>query len=268
MGRQRKTELGTCRICLKHTDLTYEHVPPQAAFNNKRVEIVTGTKAIELPPGVIKGGDYEQRGMGAYSLCRPCNSNTGAWYGAALVDWCRGGRDVLLTTRGKYDAPHTLAVYPLRIVKQIVAMFCSVRGVDLVTECPDVQPFLLDKTRVGMPTGLRIYIHYAVGTVHRYGPWGVHINFNTMHATPMSEFIWPPFGYLLTYGEASPDPRPAEITRYASHGYDDQVEVNMNLPLLCTLSPIPGDYQTPEELEQTKKENDCVTAAWRPKQGS
>jgi hypothetical protein len=263
----KKTMPGVCCICLKCTELTYEHVPPQAAFNNKRVEIVTGPNAIELPPGLIEDGDYEQRGMGAHTLCAPCNNNTGTWYGAALVDWCRGAHDVLLDTSGKYSGPNTMDIYPLRVIKQIVTMLCSVRGVDLVTQHPDVQQFLLDKTRIRMPTGLRVYIHYAIGSVHRYGPWGLRINTDTGHATPMSEFVWPPFGYLLTYDEPSPDPRPIEITHWARHGFDDHLTVDMNLPLLCTLSPMPGDYQTPEELEQSKADNDRYLAEWRAKRG-
>lgn len=255
-----KKTTGTCCICLRHGDLTFEHVPPQAAFNKARVEIVSGAKAIELPPGVIEDGDYEQRGMGGDTLCKPCNSNTGAWYGAALVDWCRAGREVLLRTRGAYIGANTTEIYPLRVIKQIITMFCSVRGPDLVKQYPGVQDFLLDKTRNGMPVGLRVYIHYAVGTAHRYQSHAFHIDMGTSRITPLSEFVWPPFGYLLTYGEPAPDPRPIEITAYADYDFNDRLSVDMNLPLLCTLSPMPGDYQTLEELEANKAENDRIMA--------
>ena len=30
-----KMEFGTCRLCGKETDLSFEHVPPRVAFNRK-----------------------------------------------------------------------------------------------------------------------------------------------------------------------------------------------------------------------------------------
>jgi hypothetical protein len=172
---------------------------------------------------------------------------------------------VLLATRGNYSGPNTLEVFPLRIAKQILTMFCSVRGPELATQHPDVQDFLLDKTRSGMPAGLRLYVHYALGTVHRYHSQVFHIDTDTSHVTPMSEFVWPPFGYLLTYGEPSPDPRPVEVTSYANYGFNDKLVVDMSLPLLSTSSPMPGDYRSPEELEAAKAENEKFLAEWQAK---
>jgi hypothetical protein len=112
---------------------------------------------------------------------------------------------------------------------------------------------------MGMPTGLQIHTHYAIGTVHRYLACGMHIRTETMKGTKLSEFVFPPFGYMLTYdGDACPSAGPLEITHWSGYGYDDTETVDMNLPLLCTLSPIPGDHQTPQELTATKAENDRI----------
>ncbi len=137
--------------------------------------------------------------------------------------------------------------------------------VDLVKQHVDLRSFLLDKTRTGMPSGLRVLIHYAIGTVHRATAMAAHIDLKTGTSTPITELIFVPFGYLLTYGVDPPDLRPIEITHYASHGYDDQLAVNMNLRLLCTLSPLPCDYSTPAELEATRAVNERVMAELQKK---
>ena len=45
-------------------------------------------QAMGLGPGKRGQGEIQQRGMGAYTLCGPCNNRTGKWYGAAFADWC------------------------------------------------------------------------------------------------------------------------------------------------------------------------------------
>jgi len=71
-----------------------------------------------------------------------------------------------------------------------------------------------------------------------------------------SKLVFPPFGYLLTYGDDPPEPRAVrEITSFAGYRYGDCGQVEMTLPLVQTVSPFPGDYRTKEELEQCAAEN-------------
>ena len=85
----KKTVEGTCKLCGQQKKLTFEHVPPESAFNSISVK--------EFPPeatvGMMTGaggrkpwdfsglkGKVNQRGGGGYYLCSDCNSNTGSWY--------------------------------------------------------------------------------------------------------------------------------------------------------------------------------------------
>lgn len=68
----RKKVFGNCRICGTHAKLSFEHVPPKAAFNNHRV---VGKHIFDLinkhPDEYTAGkGHISQRGAGAYTLCK------------------------------------------------------------------------------------------------------------------------------------------------------------------------------------------------------
>src|SRR3712207_733867 len=89
--------VGICHICGASGPLTFEHVPPQKAFNNKPV-IVLPFDASHLGPDPLAHGAkgrVQQRGLGDYTLCARCNSVTGSWYGGDFVDWCYQGAVIL-----------------------------------------------------------------------------------------------------------------------------------------------------------------------------
>ena len=79
---------GICCICGKESDLTFEHIPPRAAFNHFNLKLydfwgyLTQNKT-----------RYQslQNGAGRYSLCASCNNRTGEWYGAAFAEFVSQG---------------------------------------------------------------------------------------------------------------------------------------------------------------------------------
>jgi hypothetical protein len=70
-----------CRICGEVTRLSFEHVPPKGTGNTGRVEML-GIEAwlAREDHGAEVRGEISQRGSGAYSLCRDCNSRAGELY--------------------------------------------------------------------------------------------------------------------------------------------------------------------------------------------
>src|SRR5512134_2855390 len=113
---------GTCHICGKYGNLSYEHVPPEAAFNNRRVLLASADEYWNR--GVSQGqkvqGNVLKRGFGAHTLCERCNSITGSWYGAHFVEWCRQGMEFWDKTKGKSSVIVLHTIYPLPIIKQVV----------------------------------------------------------------------------------------------------------------------------------------------------
>ena len=83
----KKKILGKCHLCGSYGELTFEHVPPRAAFNNRPVIPMSHDQAFNLRPEESPKGPIQQRGMGGYTLCSNCNNRTGHWYGSSFVDW-------------------------------------------------------------------------------------------------------------------------------------------------------------------------------------
>jgi hypothetical protein len=72
-------KVGTCCLCGTWGDLSFEHIPPRAAFNDHRVFEANVKKLIgtEWWDGSNSGveGKWAQRGAGKETLCNRCNSN-------------------------------------------------------------------------------------------------------------------------------------------------------------------------------------------------
>lgn len=118
---------GICHICGNDGKLSYEHVPPEAAFNDHRILTFSFDKFLGAENlDDIRGGRFLQRGLGGYTLCEPCNNNTGSWYGAAYVEWAAQAMSILIGTKGRASLDYPFNIYPLRVLKQVSAMFLSV----------------------------------------------------------------------------------------------------------------------------------------------
>lgn len=86
----KKRTVGKCHICGTTDELSYEHIPPRAAFSSHKnfIYFIKDVLGSEKFPWDLSGkrGKQLQKGIGFYTLCDKCNNNTGAWYGDALVD--------------------------------------------------------------------------------------------------------------------------------------------------------------------------------------
>jgi hypothetical protein len=107
---------GECCICGYIGELTFEHVPPRAAYNDRRVfeakmENLLGGEWI--PGTAVTNGRYLQRGAGRYSLCGKCNNDTGAWYGTPYVDFARQAMVILSRSKGELSLAISHAVRAL-----------------------------------------------------------------------------------------------------------------------------------------------------------
>jgi len=130
MGRRKK--IGKCRLCLEEGELSFEHVPPESAFNETRVRQYTMDEWLKTEGTLGLGGRVSQRGVGAYTLCARCNNKTGAWYAKEYVRWAKESLYLLARMPSGAAVPlHISGGYPLRFLKQTVAMFFSVNSVEI-----------------------------------------------------------------------------------------------------------------------------------------
>jgi len=87
-----------CRVCGRDESLSFEHVPPRAAGNEDRAWMygMDNWLGRDMESGKPAGrARIQQRGSGAYSLCRSCNEGAGAEYVPEFLGWIDLGNRVL-----------------------------------------------------------------------------------------------------------------------------------------------------------------------------
>lgn len=261
---RRKKKPGICRICGKKGDLSFEHVPPQSAFN--KTTVIEYTLESWTTKQKVKG-KQQQGGIGEHTLCEQCNNDTGSWYADEYVKWAKTAFDILsLIERhpdhfsGKTEIAVTLKdVYPLRFLKQTVACLFSVvsigPGAEFANNNPELVKFVLDKYETHLPQGYQFYLRLYQSHILRRHPIGGkltvtyrkesgHILPHTMKAgepSVLSEMAHPPFALVMTHETDFPDA--TNITHFNDHKYDDQVDLVLPLMIGRGSTPYPGSYQ-------------------------
>ena len=272
----RKPVFGTCRICQKHTKLSFEHVPPHAAFNDRPAVNKQISELISKNPDNYfeEKGKKSQRGLGAYTLCEVCNSNTGGWYGTAFAEWAHQGMDIL---EYAYRTPllyYNFRIFPLQVLKQIICMFFSITDDLFAFNHPDLVKFIRNKKERHLNPDIRIFAYYNVGPHGRYiGGASIEkirpdeINRDTIenlvrqtqsdHARGrvLSEIACIPLGYVMTFGSERPDNRLVDISFFAKSHYDDYTSIALRLPVLPVYTYFPGDYRNLEQINQDAAAN-------------
>jgi len=256
-------KIGTCNICGLVGPLSFEHVPPRRAYNDQRIfEANIQRMVAEKWDGQQRPitGKWAQRGAGKHTLCNRCNNDTGAWYGGAYVSWARQGVELLERSGGKLTLAYPYTIFPLRVFKQVVAMFFSACGPNLRLRFPDLVQFVLQRDEQYMPHDLRVFAYLLhpddTGAFRQSGMSGVVKDYNKRHV--FAEIAFPPFGFLLT-GDRDPIyPTLLDIT-YLSHArYSHRDGVFLRLPVLPVNTWLPGDFRSKEEIRKTVENKDVV----------
>lgn len=227
--------------------MSLEHVPPQKAFNNKNVYMGSAANGLPFGPDEMVDRKQLQGGVKMYTLCGPCNNNTGGWYGAAFVEWCRHGMSIVRGSSGNPSLIYYYKVRPLNVIKQIVTMFFSVLGPDYHKRNLDLVRFVLNREEQGLPPDVRFFTYYNAGTPHdklRYAPPMYKMNIETGLHSMFSEITFPPFGYVMVMGNTEPpDPSLVDITYFSRFRYNAVREITLQLPTMPTHLRMPGDYR-------------------------
>jgi hypothetical protein len=246
---------GICNICRRKKPLSFEHVPPESAFNNRPVVSVSIKQMIELGPGIKPKGPVKQKGVGIHSLCEECNNNTGSWYSAHFIDWCYRGMEILKLSQGNPNLVYEYRIYPLSIIKQIIVMFLASNGLAFSEKHPALSEFILDRYQKQLPKMFRIYTYYNIEGIYRNTGITGRLDLRTGKNVIMSEISFPPFGYLLTIESEKPDKRLLDITNFANYEYKEISNIQIIMPTLPTILLYPGDYRTKEEILKQKEKN-------------
>lgn len=252
--KQNRTRI--CHICGRWTRLTYEHVPPRAAFNSNKAFVYFGKNVIgsdNFPWDLTgKRGKQLQRGIGGYTLCGQCNNDTGRWYANAFVDFTHKG--YIATFYQKSNTTDWIkitlpSIYPLRIIKEIVAMFFSINSPDLSTIHRDLRAFVLSKEKRGLPSQqYGFYVYVLRGSISRYIGMAGILSTRTGAKRILSELSAPPFGYVF---EIEPENKRdyCDITFFANDfKYHEKRTITLYIPIYESNTYFPADYRTKKQV--------------------
>ena len=256
---------GICALCGKEADLTFEHIPPKSAFNKTptRAVSVSGLlKKKDQLPWDTKGVRYKnlQQGMGDYTLCQSCNNHTGEWYGEAYRQFAN--RAAFLVSQ---DIPNGMnsveikEVYPLRIIKQILSMFCSINRPGLYA-IDELRTFVLDKEATGLDrTRYRVHMYFTKSGYRKCAPISsiIHLNQDkTVSSTVVSEITAAPLGFLLYCNPTDVQLLEGiDISSFADVGYDQVGNVTLPIDIREVNTWVPSDYRSRAEIIDTIEKN-------------
>ena len=244
---------GICHLCGFHRQLTFEHVPPEAAFNGQKVllsdiqKVLAGDMLKELHNPT---GKTQRRGAGAYTLCDFCNNNTGSWYGPAYVNFAK---QLFPYCRMRPDRVVSLqcTIKPLNVYKQILVMFCSASSPSVTQKNPALVRYLLNREsrHAGQE---RVFLGlYDVTNSKASRQAGITGRIDGQGRTQVfSEISFPPFSLVLSAVGGSPDPSLFEITSFKNFELGQISRVSLTLRNLAVNSVFPADYRTVEEIER------------------
>lgn len=265
MAKRRKKVLGKCRICGKEGKLSFEHVPPQSAFNKKTV--IEYALESWITKRKVKG-KQRQGGIGAHTLCSQCNNDTGSWYGDEYVKWAKTANDILsLMERytehfsGKTEIAVTLNnVYPLRFLKQVVTCLFSVISIgsdaEFAQNNPEPVEFVLDKHKTHLSEDYQFYLRLYQSTILRRFPIAgkLTLTYNkgksgniiphSLKANEpniLSEIAHPPFALVMSHDTGFQDA--TNITHFKNYKYDEEVDIVLSLMIGRGSTPYPGSFQ-------------------------
>jgi hypothetical protein len=245
---RRKMQNGICRICKKKTELSFEHIPPKAAFNKYTrfrsvpyLEYVQNSHREDYKPTA----KLQQGGVGDYCLCRNCNSFLGNNYVPDYFKMAQVGKAIFQDKNFEKAIFTTVEISPLRLLKQALAMFVCMNEPEFTDENPELLHFLKNPKEQNLPDKFRVfmYLNHA-GQIRKL---------TTMYTNIyglVNELAFPPLGFVLSVNSNNSFPL-TEITHFKNIDSEYRGDVNFELLNHPTHLPFPIDYRTNEEIEET-----------------
>ena len=242
---------GQCCICGVEGELSFEHVPPRAAYNDQRI-FETNIQAMmkEDDAGRDARGKWVQGGAGRYTLCGKCNNLTGWWYGSSYVKWARLAKELLDRSDGKMSLEYyPYRIYPLRVIKQVVTMFCSACGPNFQKRFPDMAKFVLDRDQRYLPYEMKVYAYLidakkSVG--NRQSPMSGVLKGTKQYI--FAEIAFALLGFVLTGDVVPVSAALVDITNFSYSSFFTCQTIFLNLPVLPINTWLPGDFRSKEEI--------------------
>lgn len=206
--------INICHLCGENSELTLEHVPPRAAFNDK--------------------SDLHQEIFGRVraknTLCHMCNTTTGGWYGSAFADFVKQCK-IAFDKSGNESYRHVYFtnIYPLRILKQIAVMIFSENGPSFREKNKHLAQFALyPEWGPGLPENHHIGISFSdyifTNPIMSSSKLDGNVTFIDM------SFSLPPLNYICTTNGVSK--KVVDISRWGDYALDACQNLKLKIPII------------------------------------
>ena len=153
---KKRSDYGKCRICLKFSKLTEDHVPPQGGIKVETVEI---ENALDLLTGRNPKRTFyiSQNGVKFKTLCGHCNSTElGSKYDPILNGFAR---DVNIYLNSKLVLPNvvTVATKPNSLIRAVLGHLLAAKNeIDNSDFDKKVREFIFDESK-SIPDDVNIF---------------------------------------------------------------------------------------------------------------
>src|SRR5690606_7381754 len=158
----RKMIQGVCRLCKKHTELSYEHIPPKSAFNRNTkfisVSIIEYLKNSDVDDCKLNA-KIQQGGVGYYCLCQQCNNFLGRYYVRSYQTMASIFVPLLKDKDFSKISIKIENISHLKFFKQIVSMFVCINSSDFTNNRIELLQFIKDPNENKFPDDVRIYMY-------------------------------------------------------------------------------------------------------------
>jgi hypothetical protein len=245
MSLQRdKSVIGTCRLCGEHKQLSFEHVPPRAAFNDlprfypHTMQLI----AHELEGAAAPEITHEPKGAGAYTLCHLCN-NRCARYAIHFIAWAVALKAALDAQPTAITIATSFMMRRSRVMKQIVAMFLSANPPETGERNDGLRRYVWNAEAIGLPDRIRVHAALTRDQDARQARVTGYVNLENPSAnSTFSEIAFAPLVMVMTFGAPPPDQRLVDISSLAQSDWKQQQMTRLELPVVSLRGYIPGIY--------------------------
>jgi hypothetical protein len=250
-----RTRTGTCHLCLETKPLSFEHVPPEGAFNGRPVLQANFEKLLgkdlwqELQ---APRGRTQQRGAGAHTLCVDCNVQTGNFYSRAYADFVEQVMPAVSVADAGDDVIVPVRIQALRVFKQIVTMFCSACGPGFATKRPAITRYLLNRESRDLPEGIAINLALQdrKSMAARQSGITARMDTQTGQVYVYSEIAFPPLDIVMSLASPRPHPFLFDVTWLNRYSYDEWYEGGLPLRCVQTNTYLPAEYSNIDRLRE------------------
>lgn len=244
---RRKMQIGICRICKMKTELSFEHIPPKSAFNKYTkfrtvpfLEYVQNSDREDYKPKA----KLQEGGLGHHCLCRKCNSFLGNNYVPDYLKMAQVGKAIFQEKNFERAIFTTIEISPLRLLKQVLAMFVCMNQPEFTDEEPELLNFIKNQKEQDLPDKFRVFMYLNhIGQIRKL------TSMYTNHYGFVNELAFPPLGFVLSVNSNNSFPL-TEITHFKNVSCEYRGSINFQLLNHPTHLPYPVDYRTIEEIEE------------------